>query len=402
LVGNTKELTKDSVFAKEVNQPASPINYVMMVTESVDGVKGDELALTEAELFIKRLFVQGDYKNYADKFQISRDDLRKILFEASAFLNKKKVACIIALVMKKVEESREVLITRMGTGSSFIINTQEVRLLNEEKIAGKISSDISEDDSAIIPQLFSGKLKKDDILLLSSESLSSGLELNQIKSIVSSSKAPEEACKKLLHSSSQIGGKENISVAIFNGAAANRIPVKKRISFRTLLFILIPPFIILLGVMIYNISSGNKTKNIDKPPVDTFESLHLTPIVPKDTLAQVNNENIPIDKKKDIVEAPEKNIKKNKKALTVEVKEKVREKEVPDNTTTYKNVNFLVNGSVVLISNWESVGKGVKRINWFDGKADKKRIHKYTDYTSIPSSVTITFKDNTTKSYKIK
>ena len=401
-MGSTKELTKDSIFAKEVNQPASPIKYVMMITESINGVQGDELALTEAELFIKRLFVQGDYKNYADKFHINRDDLRKILSEASTFLSKKKVACIIALVMKKVEESREVLITRIGTGSSFIINTQEVHLLREEKIAGKILTDISETDSLSIPQLFSGKLKKADILLLSSESLSNGLQLNQIKSIVSSSKGPEEACKKLLHSASQIGGKANISVAIFNGAVTSRNPAKKRISFKTLLFILIPPFIILLGVMIYNISFGNKIKNIEKPPVDTFESLHLTPIVPKDTVAQINSEETPIEKKKDIVESPKINIKKSKKAPVVKPKEIVKETIASDNTTLYKNVNFLLNGSVVLISNWESVGKGIKHINWYDGKTDKKRIHKYTDYTSIPSSVSVTFKDNTSRSYKIK
>ena len=121
--------------------------------------------------------------------------------------------------------------------------------------------------------------------MLSSESLSSGMQLNQIKTIVSSSKGPEEACKKLLHSASQTGGKENISVAIFNGAVTKRIPVKRRISFKTLMLILVPVFIILLGVLIYNISSGNKSKNLDKPPVDTFESLHLTPIVPKETYA---------------------------------------------------------------------------------------------------------------------
>jgi hypothetical protein len=402
LVGKNKELSKDSVFAKEVNQPASPINYVMMVTESINGLQGDELALTEAELFIKRLFVQGDYKHYADKFQINRDDLKKILYEASAFLNKKKVDCIIALVMKKVEESREVLISRIGSGTSYIINTQEVRLLNEEKIPGKILTEIADTDSVSMPQLFTGKLKNDDILLLCSEILSQSVQLNLIKSIVSSSKGPEEACKRLLHSASQSAIKNNTSVAIFNGSVTKRIPAERRITFKTLMLILIPIFIILLGVLIYNISSGTKTKNLDKPPVDTFESLHLTPIVPTDTVAQINTEDTPIEKKKDIVEAPVINTKKSKKAPVVKPKDRVKETVVPDNTTIYKNVNFLVNGSVVLISNWESVGKGIKRINWDDGKADKKRIHKFTDYKSIPSSVTVTFKDNTTRSYKIK
>ena len=94
-------------------------------------------------------------------------------------------------------------------------------------------------------------------------------------------------------------------------------------------------------------------------------------------------------------------LKKSKKAPVVKPREKVKETVASDNIT-YKNVNFLVNGSVVLISNWESVGTGIRRINWDDGKSDKKRIHKYTDYRSIPSSVTVTFKDNTTRSYKIK
>ena len=55
-----------------------------------------------------------------------------------------------------------------------------------------------------------------------------------------------------------------------------------------------------------------------------------------------------------------------------------------------------------MISNWESVEQEILYINWDKGLHDKKGIHKYLDYKRIPSSVKITFKDNSTKSYNIK
>ena len=393
MVGRNKELSKDYIFSKEVNQPASPINYVLMVIDNIGGVPVDELALTEAELFIKRLFVQGDYKNYADKFQINRDDLKRILYEASAFLGKKNIPCTIALILKPVEEYREVFVSRTGTGASFIINSQAVRILVEDDTPGDIITPPSQPDPMEKPQLFAGKLKKEDTLLLCSESLSAVLDLNFMQRIVISSKGPEEVCKKLLHSASDAGRKDNISVAAFNGSVIRRKPDKARISNKTLLLIIIPLILIVIGFLIYNLSSGTKEKPMETSPIVTFESLKLPPAIKKDTIAQPSGLNTQEPADKHIVKTPEENVKKIKKEII---------KTPVDNVKKLKNVNFIVNGSVVMISNWESVKQEILHINWDNGITDTKSIHKYPDYTSIPSSVKVTYKDNSTKSYRIK
>ena len=379
-----------------------------MVIDNIGGVPVDELALTEAELFIKRLFVQGDYKNYADKFQINRDDLKRILYEASAFLGKKNIPCTIALILKPVEEYREVFVSRTGTGASFIINSQAVRILVEDDTPGDIITPPSQPDPMEKPQLFAGKLKKEDTLLLCSESLSAVLDLNFMQRIVISSKGPEEVCKKLLHSASDAGRKDNISVAAFNGSVIRRNPDKARISNKTLLLIIIPPILIVIGFLIYNLSPGTKEKPVETSPIVTFESLKLPPAIKKDTIVQPSGLNTQILADKDIVNKPEETVTKIKKEIIKTPLENVKKikKEIiktpVDNVKKLKNVNFIVNGSVVMISNWESVKQEILHINWDNGITDTKSIHKYPDYTSIPSSVKVTYKDNSTKSYRIK
>ena len=126
MVDRNKELSQDSVLSKEVNQLTSPINYVLMIIDYQEGVPVDELELTEAKLFINRLFIKGDYRHYADKFQINRDDLKGILYEASAFLGNKNISCTIALILKPVEKSRKVFVSCTGNGIPFIINSQSL------------------------------------------------------------------------------------------------------------------------------------------------------------------------------------------------------------------------------------------------------------------------------------
>src|ERR1019366_10748872 len=117
-----------------------PIDYVLMVIDNIVDHTVDELELKEAELFIKRLFIQGDYKHYADQFQINRDDLKRILYEASAFLSKHNIFCTIALILKSVEGSREVIVSHTGTSSTYIINSQSFRILNESSDPGDLES----------------------------------------------------------------------------------------------------------------------------------------------------------------------------------------------------------------------------------------------------------------------
>ncbi|MDR3611733.1 MAG: hypothetical protein P4L27_14280 [Ignavibacteriaceae bacterium] len=376
-----------------------------MITESIDGGTEDKLALTEAELFIKRLFVQGDYKHYADKFQINRDDLKRILYESSIFLSKKKITCIIALILKTTGEYREVIVCRIGNCSSYVINSQQIRFLTEEEAPVNI---ITEPEDYLKPQLFTGKLKKEDTLLLCTERLSSVLEIKFIQRIVNSSKGPEEICKKLLHSASQTGIQDIISVAVFNGSVVRKNPVKVNISNKNLLLIILLPFLVVIGFFIYNLIMENKDKHPERTTVNSFEPHNLPPLANNDSVSQVSAPDAQTPENKDIVSVPENKSKKGKQndALLSEKEIKKTKKELvaatDDISGKFKNVNFLVNGSVVLISNWEQVRKNIKSVNWENGMTDKKRIHKYSDYTNIPSSVKITFKDNSTKNFKIK
>lgn len=378
LEAGNNEFSEDSVFSKEVDQPSSPINYVLMVIDNLEGITKDELELTEAKLFIIRLFAQGDYRHYADKFTINRDDLQGILYEATTFLSKKNISCTIALILKSVEDSREVIISSTGTDLSFIINSEGAHVLTPREL---MTPSVPV-DSFIKPLLYVGKLKKDDTLLLCSEILMDLMELNLLQRIVISSKGPQEVCKKLLLSVSGTGRKDNISIAVFNGSITSRILVKTRISKKTLLLIIIPFFLILIGLFIFNLSSVTKEKSVDTSPIILFN----TSKIPSDSNSRMPRPN-------NIETRPINNIKDIKKEVI---------KKPEDIVKKYKNVKFIVNGSVVMISNWESVKQEILCINWEKGIVDNNNIHKYLDYSSIPSSVKVTYIDNSTKSYRIK
>jgi hypothetical protein len=346
-----------------------------MVVDNIDGEAISEIEFTETELFINKLFVQGEYKQYADKFQINRDDLKRILLEASEFLCKNKIPCTIALILKPVKETRDIFVSRTGTGSSYIINSQSVLVLNDSGDLGDVTS---RPGLLERPQIFSGKISKEDTILLCTESLSAELDRNFIQRTILSCNGPEEASKKLLHSASMKGKKENISIAAFNGKEISRQPKRERISTKTLIIITIPLFVILIGLVIYRLTS--ETKEISPEtnlPLNTFDTTGLPRVV----------------EKKNIVPPP------------------ARETKIPVAINTVKkttvhltknNVNFIVNGSVVMISNWESIRQDILAVNWGNGITDSKRIHKYSDYTSIPSSVKVTYKDHSTRTFRIK
>jgi hypothetical protein len=345
-----------------------------MVIENVGVVAMDEIELTETELFIKRLFVQGDYKQFADKHQIQRDDINRILSEVSLFLCKNKIPCSLALILKPIEESQDVFVSHTGSGASYIINSQYVKTINEPDNPEKVTT---QPGVLSKPKLFTGKIKKDDTLVLCSENLAE-LDINFFQRIVLSSHGPEEICKKILRAISETGKLYNISVAAYNGSGTKRKTNKIRISIKMILLITIPLFLIIFGLIIFNLSSVTEIKPDETSPISTMESLNIPTEFNKDTIIQPPSPPPQIDEEKNLVTKPMDIVKKIKK------------------------LNFIVNGSVVMVSNWESVKQDILYINWDNGITDKKRVHKYPDYSSIPSSVKVTYKDNTTKSYTLK
>ena len=391
MVGRNKELSTESVFSKEVYNSPSPVNYVIMVIDNMTDGTLDELAITEAELFIKKLFVQGDYKHDANKFQINRDDIKRILFEASVFLIQKNIFCTIGLILKPTEDGRDVFVTRTGSGASFIINSQAVNLLNEDDSSEEIFTQSIQSVQLEKPFLFYGTLKKEDTLLLCTESLVASLDLNFMQRTVILSKGPEEICKKLLHSASGTGRKDNISVAVFNGSVTRKNQNKEKISKKTLLLIIIPSFLVLLVFLIYSLTVG-KEKPLVGPQTISPVPVTIPPEIKKNTILQFHVSDTQIPRSKDLVKKEDK-IKKPKREMIKPPEEMAK---------INKNLNFIVNGSVVMVSNWESVKEDISYINWDYITTDKKKFHKYADYTSIPSSVKVIFKDNSTRSYKVK
>jgi hypothetical protein len=361
-----------------------------MITDKVKDSNVDELALKEAELFVKRLFVQGDYKHFAEKLQLNRDDLKTILYEASLFLSKKNIQCSIAIILKSIEENRQVFVSRTGTGSFFIINSQSVRVLNLESRPGDILDNKGPLEK---PQLYIGKMKREDTLLLCSENLNEVIELPLMQRIIISSKSPEEMCKNLLHSASVAERKDNISIAVFNGEFKRKSLGIQWLSRKIILFIITPLLLILIGFLIYNLSIGAREKPSKIKPFDTFESLNLSSKIKENNPTQPLSLDTPKSSKEDSVKKPINNIKKNKNEK-VNTSKKIEKK--------LTNPKFIVTGSVVLISNWELVKQGILFINWESGISYIERFHKYADNQSIPPSVKVTFIDHSTKIYNIK
>jgi hypothetical protein len=271
---------------------------------------------------------------------------------------------------------------------SFIINSDGVNLLTPVNIMNLST----QPDPLEEPQLFSGKLKKDDTLLLCSESLTALLELNFMQRIVLSSKNPKEVCEKLLHSVSGADRIDKISVAVFNGTIIRRNKDKAWKPYKTILLIIIPLFLILIGFLIHNFSYGKKEQPIKIVPINAFETSKNPPEIKRDTV-QPKDSNTQALRQNDIETKHLDNLKTVKNEI-------IKTPKVIANK--YKNVKFIVNGSVVMISNWDLVQQEILSINWDKGLQDKKRIHKYLDYKRIPSSIKITYKDDSTKSYNIK
>jgi len=355
-----------------------------MITENVD-----DSNVEEAELFIKRLFAQGDYKHFADKLQLDRDDLKSILIEAASFLGKKNFHYSIAIILKSVNENREVLISSIGTDMFFIINSHSVRVLNMESPPG---DKLNNSESLERPQLYIGKMKKEDTLLLCSESLTAAIELHLIQRIVLSSKSPEEACKKLLFSASMSDREVRFSVAIFKDTVKKRRLGIQKLPFKTLSLISIPLFLIIIGLLIYNLAFSTKEKSSENISWGVFDSLNLPANVKKvsntkslNTVSQTTTIDVPVKKSVN-------DIKKNKKEI---------DKSSADIKKKLINVNFKVTGSVVVITNWELIKQEILFINWESGISYNEKYHRYIDYQSIPPSVKITFKDHSSKFFKI-
>jgi hypothetical protein len=127
--------------------------------------------------------------------------------------------------------------------------------------------------------------------------------------------------------------------------------------------------------------------------VVSLESLNLPSKIKGNNTTKSLSTDTQLSAKKNVVKNSLNDEKKSKKEL---------DKTSIDINKKFPNVNFTMTGSVVIISNWESVKKEILFINWETGISYIEEFHKYIDYQSIPNTVKITFKDHSTKTYTIK
>ena len=363
LIGVDKNLKKDSVFAEKVTDEKSRINYVLMLSSILDDSDAGESSLQENEDIIKSMFVGGEYKTVVINNNLEPADFRKILYNVILLLKRKSVSFTIALIMKPQNGVRDLYLGHAGMGMCYKINLNDViRLTPDEKNKKEITAE---------------KLKKGEAFLLCSCEVAESTDNITLIQALSMFGDPEELCKKIIFTSYNKKGTGNHSAAVF---VDRDKPVWKRnkknfarITITLSVLVLLAAVGLVISNFVLNVptpaemnSNVTTAAPVNSPPVSINQTPHevVLPVKPKKAFKEYNS--APVQK-----------------------------------ISNYLNVSFMVNGSVAMITNWSSVGKEIKYINWEPNKGSKNKIHKYSDYTQIPGSITVIFKDNSTRTFRL-
>ena len=335
-----------------------------MLASGRDGSNLEDIALQEAEQLVKSIFILGEYKLIAEKSNINRNDIKKTLTQVFLDINKQLISFTVVLIMNPKKGFREVYIGYAGIGTCYKINSYEVkRLTTEERNKTEITLE---------------KINKEDLILLCSSEVAEALDNKLMQRSIALFRHAEELCKRIIFDSYNKVGVGNFSAAVYVESNQTALERKKKKFSRSVLLSGIILMLVICGILINNFAFKTKEPANVLKKKDNSSLLYSTPIIINQTPHEVL-----------VPESPQKSLIDSK---TGPVKK----------TNNNWNVNFLTNGSVVMITNWGNIGKDIKYINWEPNKRNKKRIHKYPDYTQIPGSVRITFKDNSTKIFKIK
>jgi hypothetical protein len=335
-----------------------------MLASGRDGSNLEDIALQEAERLVKNIFVLGEYKLIAEQNNIDRNDIKKMLSQVFLDINKQLISFTVVLIMNPKKGFREVYIGYAGIGTCYKINSYEVkRLTTNEKDKIEITLE---------------KINKEDLILLCSSEVAEVLDNKLMQRSIVLLRHAEEFCKRIIFDSYNKVGVGNFSAAVYVESNQTALERKKIKFSRSVLLSGIIVMSVICGILINNFAL--KTKESPDVLKKKYKSslMYSTPIVINQTPHEVL-----------VSESPPKSLLDSKTSLVKK-------------TNNNWKVNFLTNGSVVMITNWSTIGKDIKYINWEPNKRNKKRIYKYPDYTQIPSSVRIIFKDNSTKIFKIK
>jgi len=365
LIGKDKNLIKrGSVFSEEVKNDNSSVNYVLMLASGHEGSNLEEIVLQETEQLVKNMFVSGEYLDVAKKNNINPDDIKKLLPLVILLINRKMISFTIVLIMKPEKGFRNIYIGYSGMGVCCKINSREVKVITPEEIDSK--------------EVISEKLNKDDAFLLCSLEVADSLDNKFFQQAFNIFRDPEEFCKRIIFAAYNKAGVGNFSAAVFLEKHKTVWQRKKKILSKKAVVIGIVLLFVALGIAINTIL----TKPKDNTEISTK----------KEYYSPNNTPSVIIDK------TPHKVIVPEMRSIPVKTSGSLHVKKINNN----HNINFMINGSVVMVTNWSSVGKDVKSISWEPNQYSKSRIHKYSDYTQIPRTVAVTFTDNSTKVYRIK
>ncbi len=334
-----------------------------MLVSGREGINIEDMVLQESEQIIKDMFVKGEYQTFANKNHVNPNDVRKILPMVINLLNKQLISFTIALIMKPENGKRDVYIGQDGPGKCYKINSNEVTRLEPEV---KEKKEISVE-----------RLKKEDAFLVCSCEVAESLENKLLQQALGVFREPEELCKKIIFTSYNKVGIGNFSAAVFIERDKPMRGWKRNYLKRGLIFTAILLILAAAWIVINNSVFKPKVPDFDK--MKEGSALKVTP---------------PII----INQAPHKVIVSDIPHKTEQNPRTIREKKTVNN----KNVAFMLNGSVIMITNWSSVGKEIKYISWTSNQRNKNRIYKYPDYTRIPGSISVTFKDHTTRVFNVK
>jgi hypothetical protein len=364
LIGKDKNLLKGSAFSEEVTDNKSMINYVLMLVSGRDGSNTEDSVLQETEKLIKDMFVMGEFRSVAEKYHINQHEIRKILYQVILMMNIPLISFNIALIMKPEDGNRDVYIGHGGMGICYKINSNEVtRLTPEEKNT---------------PEITSEKLKKEDAFLMCSCEVADSLDNKYAQQTLNFYREPEELCKKLIFSSYNKTGVGNFSAAVFVERTKHVSGQKKKRIIRNVVIGIVILLLTTAGFFINEYISKTKEQEAIRGKIDSSPQTNTPPV--------------------SINETPHEVLIPDKSTKSTEDQVEEQAKKINNN----RNVDFMVNGSVVMITNWNAVGKEIKYINWEPNQRSKKRIHKYSDFTQMPGSIRIIFKDNSTRDFSIK
>lgn len=318
--GKKRKVQEDSHFSSKIADVTLPYEYMALVADGMGGHEAGDKASGLARDLLKELFFDGKYKSFAKKAEISEDPeslqfFKQVLRESIKFIHReiKKRAggttCTVALIFKPMENSsfRPVVIGHVGDSRAYKISKTKIEQLTDDDSlvwqlykTGQITKDKmnTHKDRNVVTQALGGdavedvhiytvKLLRNETLLLCSDGLHGLMNDRKIFTIYNSSRSLEELKTNLINAANNLGGKDNISVALFS----ENLSGKGGFGFsKTIISSLIVAFLAISLILLYYSlldengttvkSEAAKTLGIDEP-IDRGlnSSLEQKPIV---------------------------------------------------------------------------------------------------------------------------